>query len=109
MSYSPTMMIVPGDGATLKFLNPDTSKMEEVFFFSNVEASGGDPDETEIRASKHTAKVSSRPGVPDISIPIPSFIPHHRSWRKIKSLSDAGAYISFQVCLLYTSPSPRDS
>ena len=95
--YSPTMLTIPGDGATLSYFSPARNAREEIFFISDMEATGGEPDETEIKGTKHTAKLSGRPGVPDLAITIVSYVPHHDSWEEILDLTDKGQFISFDL------------
>ena len=67
----------------------------EMPFASDIEASGGEAPTGEVVTFKRVGTTIGHDRVPSLSVTVPSYIPHHSSWRNLATQNKAGNPVNF--------------
>ena len=90
------LTIVSGLNSELEF-SADGADWTEIPFTSDIEASGGEPPTAEVVTFKRVGQVTGHDRLPSLSVQVPSFVPHHSSWRALIEANRSGDPMNFRI------------
>ena len=90
------LTIIRGLNSELEF-SSDGTEWAEIPFTGDIEASGGEPPTNEVVTFKRVGQVVGHDRLPSLTAQVPSYVPHHSSWRALAAANQAGNSLQFRI------------
>ena len=94
------LVIISAINSALEFSIDGGSIWKELPFAGDIEASGGEAPTSEVATFRRVGTTVGHDRVPSLGVTVPSYIPHHSSWRDLSTQNKAGNPVLVRITTL---------
>ena len=91
------LVIISSINSNLEFSTDGGATWKELPFAGDIEASGGEAPTSEVATFKRVGTTVGHDRVPSLEVTVPSYIPHHSSWRGLAASGKAGDPVNVRI------------
>ena len=91
------LTIISALNSQIEFSNDGGATWSEIPFTGDIEASGGEAPTNEVVTFRRVGSVVGHERIPGLTVQVPSYIPHHSSWRALAAANLAGSELQFRI------------
>ena len=91
------LVIISAINSLLEISVDGGATYKELPFAGDIEASGGEAPTSEVVTFKRVGTTVGHDRVPSLSVTVPSYIPHHSSWRDLATQNKAGNPVNVRI------------